>query len=187
MSINGELSAERTEELINLLKSRFDKNMKRHQALKWPDVETRLRANQHKLWSLNEMEETGGEPDVVSLNKETGEYQFIDCSAESPKGRRSLCYDREALDARKDNKPVNSVIDLAAEIGIELLTEEQYRDLQQLGKFDEKTSSWIKTPDNIKALGGALFADFRYDTVFVYHNGAQSYYAARAFRGLLNI
>ncbi len=186
MSINKELPAERIEELILLLKNRFDQNMKRHQALKWPNVEIRLRANQHKLWSLNEMEETGGEPDVVSFNKETGEYQFIDCSAESPKGRRSLCYDREALDARKDNKPINCVIDLAAEIGIELLTEEQYRDLQKLGKFDEKTSSWIKTPDNIRALGGALFADFRYDHVFVYHNGAQSYYAARAFRGLLN-
>ena len=187
MSINQVLSAEKTEELINLLKTRFEKNMKRHQELKWTDVEIRLRASQHKLWSLNEMEETGGEPDVISFDKKTGAYHFIDCSAESPKGRRSLCYDREALDARKDNKPENSVIDLAAEMGIELLTEEQYRQLQKSGKFDEKTSSWIKTPENIRRLGGALFADFRYDTVFVYHNGAQSYYAARAFRGLLCI
>ncbi|MFW0716482.1 DUF4256 domain-containing protein [Pedobacter sp. N23S346] len=187
MSIEKELSQERTTELITILKNRFDKNMQRHQELKWQDIETRLRLNQHKLWSLNAMEETGGEPDVIFLNKKTGEYHFIDCSAESPKGRRSLCYDRAALDARKDNKPENNVIDLAAEIGIELLTEKQYRDLQKLGKFDEKTSSWITTPDNIRKLGGALFADFRYDTVFVYHNGAQSYYAARAFRGLLCI
>ena len=187
MGINQALPAEKTEELINFLKSRFKKNMIRHQELKWTDVEIRLRASQHKLWSLNEMEETGGEPDVISLDKKTGAYHFIDCSAESPKGRRSLCYDREALDARKDNKPENSVIDLAAEMGVELLTEEQYRHLQKSGKFDEKTSSWIKTPENIRRLGGALFADFRYDTVFVYHNGAQSYYAARAFRGLLCI
>ena len=187
MSNQRELSVERAEELINLLKKRFADNMKRHELLKWTDIEIRLRASRYKLWSLNEMEETGGEPDVVALDVATGEYHFIDCSAESPKGRRSLCYDKEALDARKDNKPVNSVIDLAAEIGIELLTEDQYRALQKLGKFDEKTSSWIKTPDSVRALGGAIFGDFRYNNVFIYHNGAQSYYAARAFRGLLRV
>lgn len=187
MSPEKELPAERVEELITILKNRFAKNMKRHLDLEWKEVEARLRAQTHQLWSLNEMEETGGEPDVVSLDPETGKYYFMDCSAESPKGRRSLCYDGEALEARKENKPQNSAIDLASEMGIELLTEAQYRSLQKLGKFDEKTSSWIKTPDPIRKLGGALFADFRYDTVFVYHNGAQSYYAARAFRGLLRI
>ena len=187
MSIEKELSQERTEELITILKNRFDKNMERHQKLKWKDIETRLNTNPQKLWSLNEMEETGGEPDVVLFDTVSDEYHFMDCSPESPKGRRSLCYDREALDARKENKPQHNVVDLAAGMEIEILTEEQYRYLQTLGRFDEKTSSWIKTPEQIRKLGGALFADFRYDTVFVYHNGAQSYYAARAFRGLLKL
>jgi len=185
MSTGTKLTQEQTVTLINILKNRFTANMKRHVGLKWVDVETRLSANPQKLWSLNKMEETGGEPDVVLFDTASHEYQFMDCSTESPKGRRSLCYDREALDARKENKPQHNVVDLASEMGIDLLTEEQYRYLHTLGRFDEKTSSWIKTPEQIRKLGGALFADFRYDTVFVYHNGAQSYYAARAFRGLL--
>ena len=184
-----ELSPEQREALLGTLKTRFEKNMNRHKGLEWAKVQTRLdpaRAGE-KLWSLNEMEITAGEPDVVGYDKETGEYLFYDCTAESPKGRRSLCYDREALDARKEFKPANSVVDMAADMGIELLSEEQYRALQQLGKFDTKTSSWIKTPANIRKLGGALFCDRRYDTVFVYHNGADSYYAARGFRGSLKV
>lgn len=185
---NGiKLTPEQTTAIISILKDRFNNNIKRHADLKWTDVEKRLSNNTEKLWSLNEMEVTGGEPDVVLFDTASGEYHFMDCSPESPKGRRSLCYDREALHARKENKPQHNVIDLASEMGIELLTEEQYRFLQTLGKFDEKTSSWIKTPAQIRALGGAIFADFRYNTVFVYHNGVQSYYAARAFRGCLKV
>ncbi|GGE62289.1 uncharacterized protein DUF4256 [Pedobacter psychrotolerans] len=187
MSTGTKLTPERAVVLINILKNRFTANTKRHADLNWVDIETRLSANPQKLWSLNEMEETGGEPDVVLFDTTSDEYHFMDCSPESPKGRRSLCYDREALDARKENKPQHNVVDLASEMGIELLSEEQYQYLQTLGRFDEKTSSWIKTPEKIRKLGGALFADFRYDTVFVYHNGAQSYYAARAFRGLLKL
>ena len=187
MSTKNLLPAVKTEELIQTLKTRFEKNIKRHSDLEWTKIESKLRDKPEKLLSLHEMEETGGEPDVVFYNAATGEYNFVDCSAESPKGRRSLCYDRAALDARKENKPESSVLDMATEMGIELLTEEQYRDLQQLGKFDEKTSSWIKTPEETRKLGGAIFADFRYGRVFVYHNGAQSYYAARAFRGLLKV
>lgn len=174
-------------DLLGILKLRFEKNMKRHQGLEWSEVQARLEANPGKLWSLYEMERTGGEPDVIGLDQTTGEFIFCDCAAESPKGRRSVCYDREALDARKEHKPENSALDMAAAMGIELLSEEQYRALQQLGNFDMKTSSWIKTPVDIRKLGGALFADFRYGHVFVYHNGAQSYYAARAFRGLLRV
>ncbi|MFJ5761070.1 DUF4256 domain-containing protein [Neobacillus sp. NPDC093182] len=184
---NKELSPEQREELLEILKARFEKNINRHDGLEWADVQAKLVANPEKLWSLNEMEGTGGEPDVVGLDQETGEYLFYDCSAESPKGRRSVCFDRAALDARKNHKPENSAMDLAAEIGIELLTEEQYRELQKLGKFDLKTSSWVQTPANIRKLGGALFCDRRYDTVFVYHNGADSYYAARGFRGALRV
>jgi len=169
------------------LKARFEKNGNRHKGLDWADVQARLEANPEKLWSLYEMERTGGEPDVVGHDKKGGEYLFYDCSAESPKGRRSLCYDREALDERKEFKPENSAIDMANSMGIEILTEEEYRDLQQLGNFDTKTSSWVKTPDNIRKLGGALFCDRRYDQVFLYHNGAQSYYAARGFRAALRI
>ena len=161
--------------------------MDRHPGLSWPEVQVRLDESADKLWSLNEMERTGGEPDVVGRDKKTGEYIFVDCSADSPKGRRSLCYDREALDSRKENKPKGSAIDMAAAMGIELLTEEQYRELQKLGAFDTKTSSWVKTPANIRKLGGALFCDRRFDTVFLYHNGAESYYAARAFRGSLRV
>ncbi|MGJ3248788.1 MAG: DUF4256 domain-containing protein [Elainellaceae cyanobacterium] len=175
------------EELLRTLKARFEKNMNRHQGLEWVKVQAKLEANPEKLWSLNEMERTGGEPDVVGHDTETGEYIFYDCSAESPKGRRSLCYDREALEARKEHKPENSAIEMAVAMGIELLTEEQYRELQKLGNFDLKTSSWVKTPVNIRKLGGAIFCDRRYDTVFVYHNGAESYYAARGFRGLLRV
>jgi len=175
------------EELIKTLKTRFEKNMKRHNGLEWAKVQAKLEANDERLWSLNEMEETGGEPDVVGLDKKTGEYIFYDCSAESPKGRRSICYDHEALEARKEHKPENSAIEMAADMGIELLMEEQYRELQQLGNFDTKTSSWIVTPANIRKLGGAIFCDRRYDTVFVYHNGAESYYAARGFRGSLRV
>ncbi len=182
-----ELSPEQREELFSELKDRFAKNMKRHQDLEWAKVQAKLEANAEKLWSLNEMERTGGEPDVVGYDKTTGEYIFYDCSAESPKGRRSFCYDRAGLDSRKENKPGNSAMDMAAAMGIELLTEAQYRELQQLGKFDTKTSSWIKTPDAIRKLGGAIFADFRYGNVFVYHNGAESYYAARGFRGSLKV
>lgn len=180
------LSSEQREELLRALKARFEKNKNRHKGLEWGKVQSRIcgmEANTEKLWSLNEMERTGGEPDVVGHDKKTGEFIFYDCSAESPKGRRSVCYDREGQESRKEHKPENNAIDMAAAMGIELLTEEQYRDLQKLGKFDTKTSSWVKTPSEIRQLGGAIFADFRYGNVFVYHNGAQSYYAARAFRG----
>jgi hypothetical protein len=181
------LSQEQRKELLRALTARFEKNMNRHKGLEWVKVQARLEANAEKLWSLNEMERTGGEPDVVGHDKKTGEYIFYDCSAESPKGRRSVCYDREALKSRKEHKPEDDAIDMAAAMGIELLTEEQYRELQDLGKFDTKTSSWVKTPSAIRKLGGALFCDRRYDTVFVYHNGAESYYAGRAFRGSLRL
>jgi hypothetical protein len=174
-------------ELTRALKARFEENMNRHQDLEWAQVQAKLEANREKLWSLHEMERTGGEPDVVGHDKKTGEYIFYDCSAESPKGRRSVCYDREALASRKEHKPEDSAIDMAAAMGIELLTEEQYRELQKRGNFDTKTSSWVKTPSDIRKLGGALFCDRRYDTVFVYHNGAESYYGARAFRGSLRV
>lgn len=187
MSSKKSLSPEQREELLNTLKTRFEKNMHRHNGLEWSKIQEKLEANIEKLWSLNEMERTDGEPDIAGVDKETGEYLFCDCSAESPKGRRSLCYDREALEARKEFKPENSVVDMAAAMGVELLTEEQYRQLQQLGKFDLKTSSWIKTPADIRKLGGAIFCDRRYGTVFLYHNGADSYYAARGFRGLLRV
>lgn len=179
------MKAKQREELLRTLQARFEKNMNRHEGLEWAEVQARLEADTDKLWSLNEMESTGGEPDVVGHDKKTGEYIFYDCSAESPKGRRSVCYDREALESRKENKPTSSALDMAAAMGIELLTEEQYRELQKLGNFDSKTSSWLKTPPDIRKLGGAIFADFRYSNVFVYHNGAQSYYAARGFRGSL--
>ena len=182
-----DLSPEQQEELFSALKARFEKNMNRHQDLEWAKVQKKLEANPEKMWSLNEMERTGGEPDVVSHDQTTGEYIFYDCSAESPKGRRSLCYDREALESRKEYKPKNSAMDMAAAMGIELLTEEQYRELQKLGDFDIKTSSWVKTPAAIRKLGGAIFCDRRYDHVFMYHNGAESYYAARGFRGLLRV
>jgi hypothetical protein len=187
MGNKKELLPEEHEYLLNTLKNRFEKNMKRHEGLVWDKVQVKLEANIEKLWSLNEMESSGGEPDIIGYDKKTDEYLFCDCAAESPKERRSICYDREAQDSRKEFKPKNNAIDMAAAIGIELLSEEQYRELQQLGKFDEKTSSWIKTPAEIRKLGGALFADFRYNTVFVYHNGAQSYYAARGFRGALRV
>ena len=182
-----DLSPKQREELLSALKTRFEKNMNRHQGLEWAKLQAKLEANAEKLWSLYEMERTGGEPDVVGFDKETGEYVFYDCSAESPKGRRSLCYDLEALESRKEHKPANNAVDVAAAMGIELLTEEQYRELQKLGNFDTKTSSWVKTPSEIRKLGGALFCDRRYDTVFLYHNGAESYYAARAFRGSLRV
>ena len=182
-----ELSTKQREELLSTLKARFEKNMNRHKGVEWAKVQANLEATTQKLWSLNEMEMTGGEPDVVGHDKVTGEYIFYDCSAESPKGRRSLCYDRQALDERKEHKPANSAIDMAAAMGIELLTEERYRELQKLGEFDTKTSSWIITPADIRELGGALFCDRRYNTVFVYHNGAESYYAARGFRGSLRV
>jgi len=182
-----ELSTEQREELLGILKARFEKNMNRHKEIEWAKVQAKLEANPERLWSLDDMEATGGEPDVVGYDKKTDEYIFYDCSAESPKGRRSLCYDREALESRKEHKPKSNVIDTAAEMGIELLTEEQYRELQQFGKFDTKTSSWIKTPADIRKHGGAIFCDYRYGTVFVYHNGADSYYAARAFRGSLRV
>ena len=185
MNNKKELSPKQGEELLRALKTRFEKNMNRHESFEWAKVQAKLEASTEKLWSLNEMERTGGEPDVVGHDKKTGEYIFYDCSAESPKGRRSLCYDREALESRKENKPKGSAMDIAAAMGIELLTEEQYRELQKVGNFDTKTSSWVKTPSDIRKLGGALFCDRRYDTVFVYHNGAESYYAARAFRGSL--
>ena len=181
------LSPEQREELLGALKARFVKNMNRHRELEWAKIQAKLEANIEKLWSLNEMERTGGEPDVVGHDKKTGEYIFYDCSAESPKGRRSVCYDREALESRKEHKPEDNAIDMAVAMGIELLTEEQYRELQKLGNFDTKTSSWVKTPSDIRKLGGALFCDRRYDTVFVYHNGAESYYAARGFRGSLRV
>jgi hypothetical protein len=182
-----DLSAEQRAELLRALKAHFEKDMDRHKGLEWDKVQAKLEANAEKLWSLNEMERTGGEPDVVGHDKKTGEYIFCDCSAESPKGRRSLCYDREALESRKEHKPEDNAIDVASAMGIELLTEEQYRELQKLGDFDTKTSSWVKTPSAIRKLGGALFCDRRYNTVFVYHNGAESYYAARAFRGSLRV
>jgi hypothetical protein len=182
-----ELSPEQREEILGILKVRFEKNMNRHKELEWAKVEAKLETNTEKLWSLHEMEMTGGEPDVIFHDKKSDEYIFYDCSAESPKGRRSVCYDREALESRKQHKPQNNAIDMATDMGIEILTEEQYRELQELGNFDTKTSSWVKTPANIRKLGGAIFCDRRYDTVFVYHNGAESYYAARGFRGLLRV
>ena len=185
--IKMELSLQQREELLSTLKTRFEKNMNRHEGLEWANVQAKLEANTEKLWSLNEMEATGGEPDVVGYDQETCEYIFYDCSTESPKGRRSVCYDRKALESRKQHKPENDAMEMATAMGIELLTEEQYRELQKLGNFDLKTSSWVQTPDNIRKLGGALFCDRRYDTVFVYHNGAESYYAARGFRGELRV
>ncbi|RKQ14310.1 DUF4256 domain-containing protein [Ureibacillus endophyticus] len=182
-----ELLPDQVEELLEILKNRFEDNMVRHEDVQWEKVQEKLVANPEKLWSLNEMEVTGGEPDVVGYDKETDEYIFYDCSAESPSGRRSVCYDHEALEKRKKNKPENSAINMATDMGIEILTEEQYRELQKLGNFDLKTSSWVKTPDNIRKLGGAIFCDRRYDTVFMYHNGADSYYAARGFRGSLRV
>ena len=184
---NVTVSKKQCEELLRALKARFEKNMNRHKGFEWAKVQAKLEANAEKLWSLNEMERTGGEPDVVGHDKKTGEYIFYDCSAESPKGRRSVCYDREALESRKEHKPEDNAIDMATAMGIDVLTEEQYRELQKVGNFDTKTSSWVKTPSNIRKLGGALFCDPRYDTVFVYHNGAESYYAARAFRGSLTV
>ena len=181
------LSPEEREELLRALKARFERNIDRHKNLEWSKVQAKLEANAEKLWSLHEMERTGGEPDVVGHDKKTGEYIFYDCSAESPKGRRSMCYDREALESRKENKPENSAMDVAAAMGVELLTEEQYRALQTFGHFDTKTSSWVTTPPDIRKLGGAIFCDRRYNTVFVYHNGAESYYAARGFRGSLRV
>ncbi|MFD1605091.1 DUF4256 domain-containing protein [Flavobacterium artemisiae] len=182
-----ELTTEQQEELLKVLEIRFEKNMSRHKEIKWDKVEAKLKANPQKLWSLDEMESTEGEPDVIGYDNKTDEYLFADCSPESPKGRRSVCYDHEALEKRKEHKPLNSAINMAEEIGIEILDEEQYRELQKLGKFDAKTSSWIKTPAEIRKLGGAVFSDFRYNTVFVYHNGADSYYAARGFRGILKV
>jgi hypothetical protein len=181
------VSKKQRDELLKVLQARFEKNTNRHQGLEWAPIEARLEAHAEKLRSLNEMERTGGEPDVVGHDKKTGEYIFYDCSAESPKGRRSLCYDRAALDSRKENKPRDNAVEMATAIGIELLTEEQYRELQKLGNFDAKTSSWVKTPSKIRKLGGALFCDRRFDTVFVYHNGAESYYGARGFRGRLRV
>ncbi len=181
------LSSEQHKEFLKTLKARFEKNMSRHKGLDWAKVQAKLEANPEKLWILDEMEITGGEPDVVGQDKKTGEYIFYDCSAESPKDRRSVCYDHEALEKRKEHKPKDSAINMAADMGIEILTEEQYRELQQLGIFDTKTSSWIKTPANIRKLGGAVFCDRRYDHVFTYHNGAESYYAARGFRGSLRV
>ena len=184
---NAALSKKQREEILGCLKARFEKNMNRHKGLEWAPVQAKLEVNGEKLRSLNEMERTGGEPDIVGHDKGTGEYIFYDCSPESPKGRRSLCYDRQALESRKEAKPKDNAVDLAAVIGIELLTEEQYRKLQKLENFDTKTSSWVKTPSDIRKLGGALFCDRRYNTVFVYHNGAESYYAARGFRGSLRV
>ncbi|MNE44498.1 hypothetical protein D3C80_1387280 [compost metagenome] len=187
MGNKKDLLPEQQEELLSVLKARFEKNMNRHKGLEWAKVQAKLKSNTEKLWSLNEMERTGGEPDVVGYDKKTDEYIFYDCSAESPKGRRSVCYDREALESRKEHKPENSAIDMASTMGVSILTEEQYRELQQLGNFDTKTSSWILTPSAIRKLGGGIFADYRYGTVFVYHNGAESYYAARGFRGSLRV
>lgn len=185
--IKKSLTKQQQEELLKTLKTRFEKNMNRHKTLAWTEVEKKLKASIDKLWSLNEMESTGGEPDVVGYDKKTGDYIFYDCSAESPAGRRSVCYDREGWESRKEHRPENNAIDMAAEMGIEILSEDEYRYLQQLGKFDMKTSSWLKTPEAIRKHGGAIFGDFRYSQVFVYHNGAQSYYAARAFRGSLKV
>jgi hypothetical protein len=187
MQRTKDIKAKEREELLRALKARFDKNMNRHKGLEWAKVQAKLEANTEKLWSLNEMERTGGEPDVVGHDKKTGEYIFNDCSAESPKGRRSVCYDSEALESRKEHKPKDNAMDMATTMGIELLSEEQYRELQKLGDFDTKTSSWVKTPADIRKHGGALFCDRRYNTVFVYHNGADSYYAARGFRGSLRV
>ena len=187
MGIKKKLAKADAEKLLSVLKARFEKNMNRHKGLEWAKIKSKLEANPEKLWSLNEMERTGGEPDVVSLDKKKGELIFYDCSIETPSDRRSLCYDREALDSRKEHKPANSAMDMAEEMGVELLTEEEYRQLQVLGKFDSKTSSWIKTPAAIRKLGGALFGDYRYGQVFIYHNGAPSYYASRAFRGSLRV
>ncbi|MDQ3141952.1 MAG: DUF4256 domain-containing protein [Bacteroidota bacterium] len=189
ISYKNKLSPKQREELLSTLKVRFEKNMHRHKGLEWAKIQAKLdpESSGEKLWSLNEMEKTGGEPDVVGHDKKTGEYIFYDCSAESPKGRRSVCYDHEALNSRKEHKPATSAIKMAADMGIEILTEEEYRELQKLGKFDTKTSSWIKTPSEIRKLGGAIFADYRYGNVFVYHNGAESYYGARAFRGSLRV
>jgi len=184
---NVTVSKKQRDEILAALKARFEKNMNRHKGLDWAKVQAKLEANIEKLASLNEMERTGGEPDVIGHDNQTGEYIFYDCSAESPQGRRSFCYDREALESRKENKPKNNAIDMAAAMGIELLTEAQYRELQKVGNFDTKTSSWVKTPSPVRKLGGALFCDRRFDTVFVYHNGAESYYAARAFRGWLGV
>lgn len=181
------LSASQSETLMGILRTRFEKNANRHKGLKWSDIQAKLEANPEKLWSLDEMEETGGEPDVVGFDKKTGEYIFYDCAPESPKGRRSICYDPQALESRKEHKPKDSAIAMADAMGIEILTEEQYRELQKLGEFDLKTSSWVKTPTEIRKRGGALFCDRRYDTVFLYHNGAESYYAARGFRGCLRV
>ncbi|MDQ6472313.1 DUF4256 domain-containing protein [Flavobacterium sp. LHD-80] len=185
--MKSKISQEEQEQLIGILKIRFEKNTKRHQNIEWSNVETKLNANPEKIWSLLQMEKTDGEPDVVGYDKNTDEYVFFDCVAESPKARRSLCYDRKALDSRKEHKPKNSAVDMADEMGIELLTEEQYRQLQEFGNFDTKTSSWIATPDDVRKLGGAVFCDFRYGRVFLYHNGAESYYAARGFRGFLKV
>jgi hypothetical protein len=185
--MKNKLSTEQSEELLKVLQIRFENNMKRHAGLAWDDVQKKLGANPGKLWSLDEMERTEGEPDVVGFDEKTGEFVFFDCSAESPKGRRSLCFDHEALEKRKEHKPAGSAVNMAEEMGIELLDEVQYKELQKLGKFDAKTSSWIVTPSEIRKLGGALFSDFRYNTVFVYHNGAESYYAARGFRGSLRV
>lgn len=182
-----ELSLVQREDLLSVLKARFEKNMNRHKDMEWAKVQARLEAHPGKLWTLDEMEITGGEPDVVGYDKATGAYIFYDCSAESPKGRRSICYDLEALESRKEHKPANSAKGMAAEMGIEILTEEQYRELQQFGKFDTKTSSWLETPADIRKLGGAIFGDYRYGTIFIYHNGAESYYAARGFRGSLSV
>ncbi|TGL87387.1 DUF4256 domain-containing protein [Leptospira congkakensis] len=187
MSKTKKLSPKQSEEIINTLKLRFEKNKNRHNNLEWGKIHSKLESNPDKLWSLNEMENTGGEPDVVGYDKKTNEFIFYDCSAETPKNRRSICYDRKALDSRKENKPKSNALDMAAEMGIKLLSEEEYKDLQKLGNFDTKTSSWILTPQNIRDLGGALFADFRYGTVFIYHNGADSYYAVRGFRGSLRV
>lgn len=187
MKSKNKLAASRAKELLNILQSRFEKNKSRHKAIEWSKVQAKLEANTAKLWSLNEMEITGGEPDVVGFDKESSEYIFYDCAAETPKGRRSICYDHEALNARKEHKPKDSAVNMATEMGIELLTEEQYRELQQMGEFDLKTSSWVQTPSPIRKLGGALFCDRRFDTVFLYHNGAESYYGARGFRGVLKV
>lgn len=181
------LSSEEYKDILEILKERFEKNMNRHKGMEWEEVEEKLKDNTEKLWSLYEMDRTGGEPDIIGYDEETGEYVFYDCSDESPKGRRSICYDRKALESRKQNKPQNNVIDMALDMGIEVLTEGQYRELQKLGRFDLKTSSWVKTPENIRKKGGAIFCDCRYDTVFVYHNGAESYYSARGFRGSLRV
>jgi hypothetical protein len=183
----NELSPKQTKDLILILKTRFEKNLNRHKELEWTKIQKKLESNSEKLWSLNEMERTGGEPDVIGLDNSTGEYLFYDCSEESPKGRRNLCYDREALDSRKEHKPENNIVDLASAMGIELLTEVQYRELQKLGNFDLKTSSWVKTPVNIRKHGGAIFCDRRYEAVFMYHNSAESYYSSRGFRGSLRV